>query len=243
LRASASVAKKLTHVNTHTHTHTQPPTTNHAQKVGTSHTHRYPRWKAALLPLSVPLLIVAVMRDDPLALLLSHGAAYAGLCCFVGCALVWGLYPAGGEHVRAPVKGVFAALTFALSVLWLHVTATSLVAICALLGRVFGISPALLGATALAWGNSGNDLVSDTAMARDGFPTMAVTACFASPLFALLMGGLFLPWCVHALRAWCGGRTRATRRCPFRPKQQRPTTKTTPPPSPSKNKQNRPVQA
>lgn len=41
----------------------------------------------------------------------------------------------------------------------------------------------------LAWGNSMPDLISDASLARDGYPTMALTACFASPLFVLLAGG------------------------------------------------------
>jgi Ca2+/Na+ antiporter len=40
----------------------------------------------------------------------------------------------------------------------------------------------------LAWGNSVPDLINNMAMARDGFPSMAVAACFASPLFTLLIG-------------------------------------------------------
>jgi sodium/potassium/calcium exchanger 6 len=55
-------------------------------------------------------------------------------------------------------------------------------------GVIFGLEPALLGATVLAWGNSVPDLINNMAMAKDGFPSMAVAACFASPLFTLLVG-------------------------------------------------------
>lgn len=40
----------------------------------------------------------------------------------------------------------------------------------------------------LAWGNSIGDLVSNTSIARDGFPTMAFAGCFAGPMFNLLVG-------------------------------------------------------
>jgi solute carrier family 24 (sodium/potassium/calcium exchanger), member 6 len=40
----------------------------------------------------------------------------------------------------------------------------------------------------LAWGNSIGDLATNLAMARRGLSNMAMTACFASPLFNLLMG-------------------------------------------------------
>lgn len=84
--------------------------------------------------------------------------------------------------------GVFAVLSFALSMLWLKLCADALVHICVLLGTIFGIPPAILGATVLAWGNSMPDLANNLSLARDGFPTMAITACFASPLFTLLVG-------------------------------------------------------
>ena len=43
--------------------------------------------------------------------------------------------------------------------------------------------------TLVSWGSSTSDLTANLAMARDGFPTMALTACFGSPLLTLL-GGL-----------------------------------------------------
>lgn len=88
-----------------------------------------------------------------------------------------------------PAAGVFSVLTFLQSVVWLSVSSSGLVAACLVLGYISGAPPALLGATVLAWGNSANDLAADVSMARDGFPTMAITACFASPLFQLLAGG------------------------------------------------------
>lgn len=36
-----------------------------------------------------------------------------------------------------------------------------------------------LAVTLVSWGNAVSDLTSNLAMARDGFPTMALTACFA----------------------------------------------------------------
>ena len=40
----------------------------------------------------------------------------------------------------------------------------------------------------LAWGNSLGDLVADVSVARAGEPKMALAACYAGPLFNLLMG-------------------------------------------------------
>lgn len=46
-----------------------------------------------------------------------------------------------------------------------------------------------LAVTLVSWGSSTSDISANLAMARDGFPTMALTACFGSPLLTLL-GGL-----------------------------------------------------
>ena len=40
----------------------------------------------------------------------------------------------------------------------------------------------------LAWGNSIGDLSTNMAMARKGLANMAITACFAGPVFNMLVG-------------------------------------------------------
>lgn len=79
-------------------------------------------------------------------------------------------------------------MAFVQSICWLNIAASSMVAVCVVFGVIFGVKPALLGATVLAYGNSVPDLINNLALARDGFPSMAVAACFASPLFVLMVG-------------------------------------------------------
>lgn len=45
-----------------------------------------------------------------------------------------------------------------------------------------------MGLTILAWGNSMGDLSADVTMARRGLTNMALTACFAGPVFNILIG-------------------------------------------------------
>mmetsp|Transcript_10972 Transcript_10972/g.25480 ORF Transcript_10972/g.25480 Transcript_10972/m.25480 type:complete len:124 (+) Transcript_10972:1495-1866(+) len=45
-----------------------------------------------------------------------------------------------------------------------------------------------MGLTILAWGNSMGDLSADVTMARKGLANMAMTACFAGPVFNILIG-------------------------------------------------------
>ncbi len=56
------------------------------------------------------------------------------------------------------------------------------------LGLTFNISTAFLGVTLLAWANSIGDVVSNVVLARQGFPRIAISACFGGPLFNLLLG-------------------------------------------------------
>jgi hypothetical protein len=45
----------------------------------------------------------------------------------------------------------------------------------------------VLGLTVLAWGNSVGDMSTNMAMARKGLANMAMTACYAGPVFNLLV--------------------------------------------------------
>ncbi|KAK6190037.1 hypothetical protein SNE40_001984 [Patella caerulea] len=83
---------------------------------------------------------------------------------------------------------VFAYLGFLVSVIWIYCIANEVVNILQMFGIVFNISNAILGLTFLAWGNSIGDLIADTAMAKQGYPRMGISACFGGPLFNLLLG-------------------------------------------------------
>jgi len=45
-----------------------------------------------------------------------------------------------------------------------------------------------MGLTILAWGNSMGDLAANMTMAKKGLANMAITACFAGPVFNILIG-------------------------------------------------------
>jgi sodium/potassium/calcium exchanger 6 len=79
-------------------------------------------------------------------------------------------------------------MTFVQAIMWLNISANCLVQLCVIVGVIFGVKPALLGATVLAYGNSIPDLMNNLSLARDGFPSMAVAACFAGPMFSMMVG-------------------------------------------------------
>ncbi|RLN50191.1 hypothetical protein BBJ29_000493 [Phytophthora kernoviae] len=113
----------------------------------------------------------------------------------VTVAVVGGIFSAIIEYntsPQVPPEGwklaPFICLAFAMSVIWIMNIANEVLVVLETLGELFGISSSVLGVSVLAWGNSIGDLVSNMAIARDGFPTMAFAGCFAGPMFNLLIG-------------------------------------------------------
>lgn len=56
------------------------------------------------------------------------------------------------------------------------------------LGILMRIPNYIMGLTVLAWGNSMADLSANVTMARKGLANMAITACYAGPVFNILIG-------------------------------------------------------
>ncbi|XP_030847916.1 mitochondrial sodium/calcium exchanger protein [Strongylocentrotus purpuratus] len=83
---------------------------------------------------------------------------------------------------------LFSYVGFVVAVLWIYSTVNEIVNILQMFGVEFSINDAILGLTVLAWGNSIGDLVADVAMAKQGFPTMGMSACFGGPMFNMLLG-------------------------------------------------------
>ncbi|XP_058738585.1 cation/calcium exchanger 5 [Vicia villosa] len=90
--------------------------------------------------------------------------------------------PPKTEHLPVVV------VAFVMSVFWISTTAGELVNCLEALGTLLKLSPAFLGLTVLAWGNSVGDLVADVAVAKAGHPAMAMAGCFAGPMFNMLVG-------------------------------------------------------
>lgn len=81
-----------------------------------------------------------------------------------------------------------AFIGFSISLTWIYLIATTAVTLLTILGIILHIPKAILGATVFAIGNSSNDLVANTAVARRGFPVLAASACFGGPMMNMLLG-------------------------------------------------------
>jgi sodium/potassium/calcium exchanger 6 len=91
---------------------------------------------------------------------------------------------------HGPRRGMilFAIFGFLLSIMWIWFIANILIDLLGVLGLILGFKPAFLGITLLAWGNSVGDMMTNSAVAKKGLARMALTGCFAGPLFNFLIG-------------------------------------------------------
>uniref|UniRef100_H3C5T5 Solute carrier family 8 member B1 n=1 Tax=Tetraodon nigroviridis TaxID=99883 RepID=H3C5T5_TETNG len=83
---------------------------------------------------------------------------------------------------------VFAVLGFMVSAVLISAAASEVVSLLHMLGVVLSLSNTVLGLTLLAWGNSIGDCFSDITIARQGYPRMAISACFGGIVFNMLFG-------------------------------------------------------
>eukprot|EP00817_Percolomonadidae_sp_ATCC50343_P000603 CAMPEP_0117425000 /NCGR_PEP_ID=MMETSP0758-20121206/5327_1 /TAXON_ID=63605 /ORGANISM="Percolomonas cosmopolitus, Strain AE-1 (ATCC 50343)" /LENGTH=540 /DNA_ID=CAMNT_0005209157 /DNA_START=376 /DNA_END=1996 /DNA_ORIENTATION=- len=90
---------------------------------------------------------------------------------------------------RYPIyQPVFVTFAFVMCMGWTFLLANLLVQFLEVLGATMYLPPSVLGITVLAWGNCVGDMIANIAVARKGFPGMAIAACFAGPLLNLLIG-------------------------------------------------------
>ncbi|GMR45847.1 hypothetical protein PMAYCL1PPCAC_16042, partial [Pristionchus mayeri] len=82
----------------------------------------------------------------------------------------------------------FSLLGFVMSVSWMYAISNEVVDAVTMIGVVTGIDQAILGLTVIAWANCVGDLVSDSSVARQGFPRMGMAAATGGPLFNVLIG-------------------------------------------------------
>jgi sodium/potassium/calcium exchanger 6 len=86
------------------------------------------------------------------------------------------------------VSGPLALVGFIIAATWIDTIADQLVKLLTFLGVICRIPAAIMGLSVLAWGNSMGDLSANMTMAKKGLANMAITACFAGPVFNILIG-------------------------------------------------------
>uniref|UniRef100_A0A7S4N156 Sodium/calcium exchanger membrane region domain-containing protein n=1 Tax=Odontella aurita TaxID=265563 RepID=A0A7S4N156_9STRA len=103
-------------------------------------------------------------------------------------ALIMRYAPGGDSNMALFVSGPIAFYGFIVAATWIDAIADQLVGLLGFLGVILRIPGSIMGLTVLAWGNSMGDLSANMTMARKGLANMAITACFAGPVFNILIG-------------------------------------------------------
>jgi len=103
-------------------------------------------------------------------------------------ALVLRYAPVGQGNMALFAAAPIALYGFIIGATWIDTIADHLVQILSMMGILLRIPGPVIGLTVLAWGNSVADLSANVAMARKGLANMAMTACFAGPVFNILIG-------------------------------------------------------
>lgn len=154
-----------------------------------------------LTPLfGVPLIFVTAFASigNPAGVLDTLGGeeGSTGGFCYLVLAFLLGLVGSAASFFLLPrdkppegiLLTVFVLFGFLSSVSWIINIANEIVTLLVALGFAMDVSAEILGLTVLAWGNSLGDFVADVSVARAGAPKMALGACFAGPMFNLLLG-------------------------------------------------------
>ncbi|KAM0788213.1 hypothetical protein ACM66B_001370 [Microbotryomycetes sp. NB124-2] len=139
------------------------------------------RWLTAIQCTLGPVFCVS-------ALMVGNLRWWYPLVAFAG-GLVLGLFAFWVfEDHRHPGRIVLCFVGFFVAMVWILTIVTEVVAVLQTVGHIFGLSDAILGLTVFAIGNSLGDLVANATVARMGFPSMAIAACFGGPMLNILLG-------------------------------------------------------
>jgi Ca2+/Na+ antiporter len=95
--------------------------------------------------------------------------------------------PSFAAAAAAALPGALSVMGFCVGVAWIDTVAGEVVGALSFLAALASFPSGVVGLTLLAWGNSLGDFFGNRAMARAGHASIATTACFASPLFNMLM--------------------------------------------------------
>uniref|UniRef100_A0A671Q7N1 Sodium/calcium exchanger membrane region domain-containing protein n=1 Tax=Sinocyclocheilus anshuiensis TaxID=1608454 RepID=A0A671Q7N1_9TELE len=149
-------------------------------------------WKRPLNCLHIitgPLVCVLTFQSGKYGLLLIEGEVPVWVLVLCIGVFLSGIvfFTTTNEHPPR-YHFLYSLLGFVVSALWISTVAAEIVSVLHLLGVVLSLSNTVLGLTLLAWGNSIGDCFADITIAHQGYPRMAISACFGGIIFNMLFG-------------------------------------------------------
>ncbi|XP_028400494.1 mitochondrial sodium/calcium exchanger protein-like [Dendronephthya gigantea] len=148
--------------------------------------HNWNKWLQILQCLFMPLFCVFATKGG--FIMLGGKFPLAALMAIVGVILAVTVAITSSKDRPPTYHKLFSFMGFIASVIWIYSTANEIVNLLRMFGVVFKLSNGILGVTLLAWGNSIADFIANLAVAKQGYPQMAIAACFGGPLLNLLLG-------------------------------------------------------
>ncbi|XP_050971763.1 mitochondrial sodium/calcium exchanger protein [Labeo rohita] len=151
--------------------------------------HNWKRPLNCLHLITGPLVCVLTLQSGKYGLLLIGGEfpVWVLVLC-IGVFLSGIVFFTTTNERRPRYHFIYSLLGFVVSALWISTVASEIVSVLHLLGVVLSLSNTVLGLTLLAWGNSVGDFFADITIARQGYPRMAISACFGGIVFNMLFG-------------------------------------------------------
>ncbi|KAL8286445.1 hypothetical protein RQP46_004462 [Phenoliferia psychrophenolica] len=145
------------------------------------HSNVLTRWLTAVQCTLGPVFCITALFADDLTWWYPLAALGGGLC--IGSFAFYCF-----EDHRHPGRVVLCFVGFFVAMVWILMIVNEVVGVLLTIGHIFGLSDAILGLTIFAMGNSLGDLVANATVARMGFPSMAIAACFGGPMLNILLG-------------------------------------------------------
>ncbi|CDS05494.1 hypothetical protein LRAMOSA08022 [Lichtheimia ramosa] len=141
------------------------------------------RWLLALQAVCGTTFLAVIMAINEFIAPVHIVFGFAAGCMLAGLVFI-------GTDADKPPKWswMLSFVGFFVALNWIFFLANNMVGLLKALGMIFDISEAIMGLTVFALGNSIGDFVANTAIAKMGFPTMAISACYAGPLLNMVLG-------------------------------------------------------
>lgn len=138
---------------------------------------------------TAPLVCVMTFRSGMYGVMMIQGDFPVWLMTLLlGVFLSAIVFCTTANDVPPSYHSVFSLLGFIASAMVISAAASEVVSLLHMLGVVLSLSNTVLGLTLLAWGNSIGDCFSDITIAHQGYPRMAISACFGGIIFNMLFG-------------------------------------------------------
>jgi sodium/potassium/calcium exchanger 6 len=134
---------------------------------------------------------IYMIRENGVNLFYLNGFPYIEIvttCTSFAALLILRFAPSEDGAMPMLFSAPIALYGFMIAATWIDSIADQLVDLLNFLGIISHIPNSVMGLTILAWGNSMGDLSANVTMAKKGLANMAMTACYAGPVFNILVG-------------------------------------------------------